>query len=380
MIIPFCNKQSRMKDSQASLEYPHQQPPPFGTKMELAPGVYWLQMPLPMSLKYINLYLLEDHDGWVVVDTGIRGPETRELWQQIFDNELGGKPVRRVICTHMHPDHTGQAGFVCEYWQAPLLMSFGEYYQARSMNNMMRDGSNWQMSEYFIRAGIEPEFLEEMRSNRGNFTPEPEDRPLPGSFIRLTEGETIDIGRYEWQVITGTGHSPEHVCLYCKELRILVSGDQILPVITSNVSVQPTEPFANPMVGWLASHERFKSLLPNDILVLPAHNLPFYGVQERLQQLIDHHEDRMLILEENCVEPQLAVDLLPHLFARKLEGHSRFMALGECIAHLHCLMTRQRIQRTLEGDVYKYRSVDPTLQDRAKPGEHEAPDEEPGYV
>lgn len=369
-----------MNDPKASLEFPHQQPPPLGTKKELAPGVYWLQMPLPMSLKYINLYLLEDRDGWVLVDTGIRGPETRDLWQQMFDGELDGKPIRQVICTHMHPDHTGQAGFVCEYWQAPLLMSFGEYYQARSMNNMMRDGSNWQMSEYFIRAGIEPSFLEEMRAARSNFTPEPEDRPLPGSFIRLTDGESINIGGNEWQVITGSGHSPEHVCLYCRELRILVSGDQILPVITSNVSVQPTEPFANPMVGWLASHERFKSMLPNDILVLPAHNLPFYGVQQRLQQLIDHHEDRMLILEENCVTPQTAVDLLPHLFARELEGHSRFMALGECIAHLHCLMTRQRIERRLDGDVFKYHSIDPTLQDRARPGQHEAPDEEPGYV
>ncbi|HKI73456.1 MAG TPA: MBL fold metallo-hydrolase [Pseudomonadales bacterium] len=363
-----------------ALQYPYEAPPPFGTTMELAPGVFWLQMPLPMSLKYINLYLLEDTDGWTVVDTGIRGEDTRELWRQIFDTQLGGKPVTRVICTHMHPDHTGQAGFVCEHFQAPLHMSFCEYYQARSMTSMMRDGGTWQMSEYFVRAGIEPGFLEEMRSTRSNFTPEPEDRPIPGSFIRLTDGDTVDIGKNQWQVITGSGHSPEHVCLYCKDLRVLISGDQILPVITSNVSVQPTEPFANPLVGWIDSHERFKTLLPNDLLVLPAHNLPFYGVQERLQQLIDHHEDRMLILEENCEEPQIAIDLLPYLFSRVLDGHSRFMALGECIAHLHCLMTRQRIERILDGDVFKYRSIDPTLKERARPGQHEAPDETPEMV
>lgn len=369
-----------MTESNDPLRYPYQEPPAFGTTQELAPGVFWLQMPLPMSLKYINLYLIEDTDSWTIVDTGIRGQETQQLWEEIFASQLGGKPVTRVICTHMHPDHTGQSGFVCEHWQAPLFMSYSEYYQARSMGNMMRDGGNWQMSEYFLRAGIEPEFLEQMRSNRSNFAPEPEDRPLPPSFVRLTDGDTLEIGDNDWQVITGSGHSPEHVCLYSKALRIFISGDQILPIITSNVSVQPMEPFANPMVGWLESHERFKQLLPNDMLVLPAHNLPFYGAHERLQQLIDHHEDRMLILEENCVEPQRAVDLLPHLFARELEGHSRFMALGECIAHLHCLMTRSRIKRQLDGDVYRYLSIDPTLRDRARPGQHEAPDDSPQMV
>ena len=365
--------------SESALEYPYKEPPPFGTTQEVAPGIYWLQMPLPMSLAYINLYLLEDDDGWTVVDTGIRGEETRELWQTIFDTQLKGKPVTRVICTHMHPDHTGQAGFICEHWEAPLQMSYAEYYQARSMGNMFGN-SNWQMTQHFIRAGIEASFMEEMRQSRSNFTPEPEDRPIPPSFIRLTDGDRLRIGEHEWRVMTGSGHSPEHVCLYGEAQRVLISGDQVLPVITSNVSVQPMEPYANPLLGWLESHERFKRELPNDILVLPAHNLPFYGVQERLQELIDHHEDRMLIIEENCVEPQVAIDLLPHLFARQLEGHSRFMALGECIAHIHCLMTRGRIERTLEGDVFKYRSIDPTLAERARPGHHEPLDDEPGMV
>ncbi len=369
-----------MTAADITLTYPYESAPSCGTAMEVAPGVKWLQMPLPMSLNHINIYLIEEEDGWVVVDTGIRSVETKNLWSEIFKNELNGKPVSTIICTHMHPDHTGQAGFLHEHWQAPLYMSYAEYYQAKTMSLMMREGGSWQMSEYFIRAGIDRAFLESMRDSHSTFTPEPGDHPLPGSFIRLTDGEKLKFGNHEWQVITGTGHSPEHVSLYCPKLRLLISGDQILPVITSNVSVHPTEPFANPMVGWLESHEKFKALLPNDILVLPAHNMPFYGIQERLQQLIDHHEDRMLILEENCVEPQIAVDLLPFLFARKLEGYTTIMALGECIAHLHCLITRKRIERILDGDVYRYRSIDPTLKDRARPGQHEARDEAPGLV
>ena len=193
-------------------------------------------------------------------------------------------------------------------------------------------------------------------------------------------GEKLQIGDHEWLVITGAGHSPDHVCLYCKELRILLSGDQILPVITSNVSVQPTEPFANPLMDYLDSHDKFKKLVANDTLVLPAHNEPFYGLHERLQQLLEHHEDRMLLLEETCIEPQKAVDLLPHLFKRKLETYSLFMGLGECIAHLHCLMDRNRIERTLENEVYLYRSIDPSLATRAHPGQHEEPDDSPMMV
>jgi glyoxylase-like metal-dependent hydrolase (beta-lactamase superfamily II) len=359
------------------LEYPYSTTPPFGTTMEVAPGVRWLQMPLPMSLNHINLYALEDKDGWVLVDTGIRGEETRDLWSQIIANELGGKPVKRIICTHMHPDHTGQAGFLFETLRAPLAMSVNEYYQARSMSLMMRDGANWRMSQYFMNAGLSTDFLESMRTASSKFSPQPDDYPLPGSFERLAEGDVLSIGHHEWQILVGCGHSPEHVCLYSRELGVLISGDQILPIITSNVSVSPSEPNGNPMPGWLESHERFKRILPNDILVLPAHNAPFYGVQERLQYLIDHHEDRMLIIEEQCQEPRTAMELLPFLFKRKLESFTLFMALGEAIAHIHCLMSRHRIERMLVGDVYHYRAIDPTLAYRARPLEHEAPDAAP---
>lgn len=369
-----------MTSTNQSLTYPYPEPPAFGTTAEIAPGVKWLQMPLPMSLKYINLYLIEEDAGWVLIDTGIRGSKTRDLWPQIINNELDGKPISRIICTHMHPDHTGQAGYLSENWKIPLYMSSAEYYQAKNMNNMMREGDNWQASEFFQRAGIDKTTLESMHKMRSVFASKPNDYPLPNSFSRLSDGDTLQLGKNEWQVITGNGHSPEHVCLYCPQLQMLISGDQILPVITSNVSVHPIEPEANPLVDWLQSHERFKTLLPDDILVLPSHNLPFYGVQQRLQQLIDHHEDRMLILEETCIEPQIATDLLPHLFARKLEGFTRIMALGECIAHLHCLMSRNRIQRTLLNGVYSYQSIDGSLGDRASPGKHEALEDEPGMV
>jgi len=369
-----------MEVESAILEYPFDSPPPYGTTKEVAPGVFWLQMPLPMSLNHINLYLLADGDGWVIVDTGIRGEETRTYWQQIFDTQLEGKPVKRVICTHLHPDHTGQAGFITEHWQAKLLMSYSEYYQARVLGSMMKESANWHMSEYFQRAGIDSSFLMQMAKSRDSFAPQEDDAPFPSAFVRLCDGDSIMIGDHCWEVITGTGHSPEHVCLFNEKLRLLISGDQVLPVITSNVSVFPTEPDADPMTGWLHSLAKFKDQLPNDLLVLPAHNAPFYGLHERLDELIAHHEDRMLSLEEACVTPHTAMQLLPVLFKRPLEGQSRFMALGECVAHLHCLMNRNRIERRLEDGVYHYLSIDPDLPQRATPGHHDQPEETPIMV
>ena len=89
------------------LSYPFEDLPPPGEVCLVAPGVYWLRMPLPLALDHINLYLLEDTDGWWIVDTGMAVGQTEELWEQVFDKHLGDKPVSAVIFTHSHVDHFG---------------------------------------------------------------------------------------------------------------------------------------------------------------------------------------------------------------------------------------------------------------------------------
>jgi len=339
------------------LEYPFNDIPAPGKTLEVAPGVFWLRMPLPMSLDHINLYLLESDTGWTVVDTGIRGQETKDLWLTIFDTCLGGKPVEQIICTHMHPDHTGQTGFISDHFRVPLLMSYGEYYQARMMHYSMQEKGSWHMSDFFLRGGISRDLMDAMSEARSQFAPEADDLPMPKSYQRLRDGDQLQIGAITWEVIVGSGHSPEHVCLYSKTNRLLLSGDQILPIITSNVSVHPTEPEADPMTDWLTSHQKFKTLIPDETLILPAHNNPFYGVSERLDELTAHHEHRMQIVLDGCRSPTVAIELLPDLFERKLENHTLFMALGEGIAHIHCLMTRGQIKRELDGAVYRYTTL-----------------------
>lgn len=365
-----------------ALEYPYAEHPGPGVTVEVAPGVRWLTMPMGGSLNHINLYLLEDATGWWVVDTGLPLSRTAALWHEIFDRELGGRPVIGVICTHMHPDHVGQSAMITDHFRCPLYMTRAEYFQARTFSlGGPSYQSSWLGQAFYVRAGMSSDYLEQLRkqwesrANVGMSMPE-----MPAGYRRLEDGDVLDIGGHAWHVVVGRGHSPEHACLYCPSRKLLLSGDQILPIITSNVSVHPTEPEANPLKEWMESHDRLLKL-PPDLLVLPAHNLPFRGVRERLRALISHHEDRMLAVEEHCVEPALAKDLLPVLFARELDARQTMMALGEAIAHLHLLIYRNRIERSLHEDGhYRFRSIDPDLSRRAHPQDHDAPSDGPMMV
>lgn len=364
------------------LTYPYSEHPTPGTTLELAPGVRWLTMPMPGSLSHINLYLLEDDDGWFVVDTGWANDETEQLWQKLFKAELSDKPVKGVICTHMHPDHVGQAQMITDHYQCPLYMTQAEYYHARSFSAPGQGPfGSWQGKQFYTRAGMPEKDLEELQKmwagrSAGGFT----DVTMPPGYSRLRDGDILSIGANDWTVVVGSGHSPEHACLLCHRLGIMISGDQILPIITSNVSVHPNEPESNPLKAWMDSLDNLLST-PETTLVLPAHNLPFYGVRPRLRELMDHHEDRMLAIEEHSLKPALAVDFLPILFKRKLGPMQMMLALGEAIAHLHLLMHRNRIERTLEANgQYRFLSVDPTLPRRLHQAAHQAPSDGPILV
>ncbi len=334
--------------------------------IELAEGVRWLRMPLPMALDHINLYLLEDDDGWWVVDTGLALEPTQVLWEQVFEQHLEGKPVKAVVCTHWHPDHTGNAGWLCERWQVPLYISRTEYltgmFYTRSDPAELSRASEQHQALLGRSASDQMAFQKVIGGLREIVS------PLPGAYRRLVDGASLSINGRRWRVVIGRGHSPEHACLYCDSLNVLISGDQVIPRISSNISIGPEEPEGNPLREWLQSLEHFLEVLPADALVLPAHNVPFTGLHHRLRTLIEHHEDGLLALEEGCVErAQSAMELLPALFRRELSGEQINMALGECMAHLNYLSQRGQVARQLDDDgVYRFRSVDDTLPQRLR--------------
>ncbi|QFU76026.1 MBL fold metallo-hydrolase [Halioglobus maricola] len=362
------------------LTYPHDTPPEHGTLREVAPGIHWLQMPLPMALDHINLYMLEDDDGWWIVDSGMALGPTEELWEKIFAQHLGGKPIKAVIATHWHPDHTGMAGWLCDRWRVPFYATQGEYLTGLVYTRAAPEHFGWTNEQHQIRSGRGEEGVAASRKSMGGagrIT-----RPLPTSYQRLEEGSRFTINGQRWRVVVGSGHSPEHACLYCESLNVLISGDQVIPRITSNISVSGIEPEGNPLREWLQSHERFLEVLPDDALVLPAHNLPFYGLHHRLRHLIEHHEDHLIALEEACLQASCtAVELLPVLFKRELDDNQIGLALGECVAHLNYLLHRGQIARTVDSEgCYRYRSVDDTLPMRLRKRNHEADVEVPFQV
>jgi glyoxylase-like metal-dependent hydrolase (beta-lactamase superfamily II) len=362
------------------LKYLFEDAPGSGELREIVPGILWLRMPLPMALDHINLYLLEDVDGWWVVDTGIALGPTQELWEQVFDRYLSDKPIKAVISTHYHPDHTGMAGWLCERWQVPFYITEGEYYTGLAFSRTTKEHFSWSTEQHLVRSGYSPEQVVSTREHFGGFGPYI--TPMPTAYRRLVDGGFLSINGNRWQVVVGRGHSPEHACLYCSGLNILLSGDQVIPRITSNISVPGSEPEGNPLKDWFKSLEHFLEVLPPDALVLPSHNTPFYGLHERLRYLIEHHEDHLLALEEACLaESASAMELLPVLFKRTLDEHNLGLALGECIAHLNYLHQRGQLERVVDRQgCYRYKSIDATLPMRLRKQRHDADDTPPMQV
>lgn len=322
--------------------------PEPGTVQQVAPGVLWLRMRLPFALDHINLWLLEDDDGWTAVDCGIATDVTREAWEQVFASALRGLPIVRVIVTHCHPDHVGLAAWLCERWNAPLYMTAGEYGFARMMSAALPGVDGTAALPHFRRHGLtDPAMIEQLQGRKSYY---PTLVPtVPTAYRRLQHGQSLHIGQHDWRVITGFGHSPEHASLYCADLDLLISGDMVLPRISTNVSVFAVEPEANPVQQYLDSLERYRDL-PERTLVLPAHGKPFRGLHTRIDQLLVHHHERLAEVTAACSMPQSAADIVPIMFRRALDAHQLTFALGEALAHLHKLWFDGVLHRQTDAD------------------------------
>jgi glyoxylase-like metal-dependent hydrolase (beta-lactamase superfamily II) len=316
------------------LDYPLPTPPAPGETREVVPGVRWLRMPLPFALDHINLWLLEDTAGWVIVDCGLAPDATRALWQEIFDRELRGRIVTRVIATHCHPDHAGLAAWLAGRFGVTLTMTQADYLSAHAWRDDAAGFTAGSLVDFYRANGLDDERLAALAFRGNAYRKGVPD--FPKRYARLVDGQTLAIGANTWRVVMGYGHSPEHAALYCEALGVLVSGDMILPRISTNVAVQAVEPDGDPLRLFLDSLDRY-ARLPADTLVLPSHGLPFRGMHERVDQLKEHHRLRLGELEEVCVTPKAAGEVIATLFRRALDTHQIFFAMGEALAHLNRL-------------------------------------------
>ncbi|MGB5627382.1 MAG: MBL fold metallo-hydrolase [Woeseiaceae bacterium] len=317
------------------IQYEFDTRPDEGDSMHVADDIVWLRMPLPFSLKHINLWLLRDETGWVIVDTGVDTKTSRGVWQATFSGAMRGDPASHVVATHLHPDHVGCAGWLVDHFDVDLWMTRDEYMLCRILAADTGRDAPEEGIRFYVSAGFSAEQVDSYKSRFGMFGRFV--HPLPEAYKRMSDGDELDFGGARWEIIVGSGHSPEHACLYDEDRNILIAGDQLLPTISSNVSVWPTEPLANPLRDWFASLEKLKRRLPADVLVLPAHGKPFRGAHYRLRQLAKDHEDRLDSLLSTCSEPMRVVDLFASLYRTTIDDSNRIMAAGEAISHLNYL-------------------------------------------
>jgi glyoxylase-like metal-dependent hydrolase (beta-lactamase superfamily II) len=351
-----------MNALEQQLDYPFGDTlPALGTTMEVAPGVRWLRMLLPFQLDHINLWLLRDSvdgvEGWTIVDCGINNDDTRAAWTTIFENELQGLPVLRVVVTHMHPDHMGLAHWLTERWGVRLWISATDYNTARLASASTTSFGGEATARFMASHGlVDPESQEKIKARKNYYASMVPD--VPASYRRLMEGGVLTIGGHDWTCHAGYGHAPEHMSLHCPALGVLISGDMVLPRISTNVSVHEVEPESDPLTLYLDSIKRMKAL-PADTLVLPSHGRQFKGLHTRVDQLVSHHDERFADVLVACGEaPQAASDLLMILFRRKLDLHQTTFAMGESVAHLHALWLAGKLNRRLDADgVYRFTLV-----------------------
>lgn len=343
--------------AQSELRYPFPDYPAPGTVTEVAPGLLWISSPVPfVGLRQVNLWLLEDGPGWTLIDCGYGWAETQDMLDRVWSSVLGGRPVTRIIGTHFHPDHAGNMAWIAKRWGDLMpVMTMGEWFAANLAATNRYSDNMTQRSVFYAAHGIDDA---RRRQFDKEVVPYHEGVSLPPSYRRVRDRDLITIGNDRWQVITGQGHSPEHLSLHCAARKILIAGDQILPGITTNVSTWPMEPEADTLKVFLDTCAIYLGVLDPQTLVLPSHRKPFYGVHERLRELDQHHQARLALIQDAATSEVSAGDLLDVLFPRSLDGHQLGFAMGEAIAHLNHLVELGRLQmtRTPTGG-YRYKRI-----------------------
>ena len=329
-----------------TLEFPFAAPPKTGEVVEVQPGIFWARLALPFRLDHVNIYLVEDGAGLALIDTGIDNAASRAAWEALLLGPLAGRKLTRIIATHFHPDHIGLAGWLCERFDLPLVMSQTEYLMAL---NIRLDPSALKSEPYrgFYRShGLSEESTEILLGNGLHYlrmvsTP-------PRTFQRVVPGDKIHIGGRTFVGMAGGGHSPEQVMLHSAEDNLILAADQILAKISPNVSVEAMAPDSDPLGLYLRSLRALKRRLPEDVLVLPGHNLPFVGLHARADELIAHHEARCAAIVDACrVAPQTVAELVPVIFGRKIEDpHQLVFAFGEALAHVNRMIRGGALRMT----------------------------------
>ena len=335
---------------ESTLAFPAPEPPEPGKVIEIAPGILWARIPLPFRLNHINVYLIDDGRGWAVLDTGIGNDATRAVWEVLTQGPLAGRPLTRLVVTHFHPDHIGLAGWLCERFGLPLLTSQTSYLACANISLSPGALDAKPYREFYLRHGLDAATTQRVATQGHNYLRMVSG--LPPTFTRLVAGDTLTLGSRTFQVLTGNGHAPEQVMLYCPGDKVFLAADQVLAKITPNISVWAVDPEGDPLGLYMRSLSELRQQVPADALVLPGHQLPFYGLHQRSDELVAHHEVRCAAIAAACrSQPRSAAELVPVIFSRELDPHQMSFAFSEVQAHINFMLRRGELAWVESGDV-----------------------------
>lgn len=337
-----------MKIEPAPLVFPFPEPPKRGEAIEVAPGILWARIPLPFRLDHVNVYFIDDGDGWAVVDTGIDNENAREAWEALLAGPLAGRRLTRLIVTHMHPDHIGLAGWLTEKFDIPLFTSQTAYIECLNLSLAPGKLQAPVYRDFYLRNGLDKATTALIATMGHDYLGMV--APLPPVFQRLVAGDDLAIGGRIFEILAGDGHAPEQLMLFNRAERLFLAADQTLAKISPNVSVSALSSCDDPLGLYLRSLRAQKTDLPEDSLVLAGHQLPFYGLHERADELAAHHAGRCEGLRLACLEkPHRPAELLTVMFARKLDPHQMGFAFSELFAHVNYMLARGAL-RWIDGE------------------------------
>ena len=344
-----------MKDAQDEdgIRYPWPEPPAEGEAVEVAEGILWMRLPLPMALDHVNVYALRDEDGWCLVDTGFDSGRSRAIWGRLLEGPLGGAPVTRLIVTHHHPDHVGLAGWF-QGMGAELVTTRTAWLMARMLTLDVQDRPVAETISFWRRMGMaEPELAERLDERPFNFADIV--APMPLGFTRIQAGDVMRIGGRDWTVRTGGGHAAEQATLWCRSGELVLGADMLLPGISPNIGVYPTEPDADPLAEWLDACEAAQDHATAAQLVLPGHKLPYRGLPLRLRQLRENHERALDRLRAYLAAPHTATECFEPIFGRAIRKPEYGLALAEAVAHLNHLHQLGEVTRDTSAEPWLWR-------------------------
>lgn len=305
-------------------------------------GVESIRIDLPFRLNHVNCFIAEKEEGWTIIDAGLNNASTRELWKE----KIGDKQIVDILVTHYHPDHFGYVGGLQEKTGAKVWMSEIDAQAGMSAWDAVFLDT---IPENYRASGIPEAQIMQMTQNVEEF--QPLITPLPKIGQYLIEGDKVQIGKFDYRVIETPGHSDGMVCFYNEEHSSLFTADHILPKITPNISYW-FHGHANPLDAYMESLHKIRKL--NAEFVIPSHGNPFYGANQRIDELLKHHDERLDETLETIQAPFTVYEICQKLFQRPLTVHEMRFAVGETLSHLEYLRIKQDCIREKLNGIWRY--------------------------